>query len=153
MKRRATYFIIGCLIMVPFAASAQAGPEGQSAEDLRRQLDDLRVQMAAQMKQMSALRARLDEMDRQKTTAVASPLASAGVDQPAVPPSVPTQQVGEATTKYQTFNLDGEAAPRIDNAPLDPRFPGFFRLPGTQTLSENWRIFQDRFHLRWEAGG
>lgn len=32
------------------------------------------------------------------------------------------------------FTQDPLAAARINNEPLDPRFPGYFRLPGTQTL-------------------
>ena len=35
---------------------------------------------------------------------------------------------------YRTFAQDPVAAPRINNEPLDPRFPGYFRLPGTSTL-------------------
>jgi hypothetical protein len=135
MRRFATCFIFGWLtiVLVPLAATAQGG--GQSAEDLRRQLDELRGQMATQMRQVNALQARLDELERQKTAAVATPGAPAAVDQQAtVPPAVTTQQVGPTTTTYQVFAEDPEAAPRIDNAPLDPKYPGFFRLPGTQTF-------------------
>ena len=35
---------------------------------------------------------------------------------------------------YRIFSQDPFAAPRINNEPLDPRFPGYFRLPGTNTL-------------------
>ena len=43
-------------------------------------------------------------------------------------------ELGKATVTYRTFAQDPVAAPRINNEPLDPRFPGFFRLPGTSTL-------------------
>jgi DcaP outer membrane protein len=43
-------------------------------------------------------------------------------------------QIGKATQTYTTFTQDPLAAPRINNEPLDPRFPGYFRLPGTDTL-------------------
>ena len=44
------------------------------------------------------------------------------------------KELGELTETYRTFSQDPIAAPRINNEPLDPRFPGYFRLPGTQTL-------------------
>jgi hypothetical protein len=50
------------------------------------------------------------------------------------PQPAPSQRIGEATATYQTESQDQLAAPRIDNTPLDPRFPGYFRLMGTDTL-------------------
>ena len=44
------------------------------------------------------------------------------------------EEIGQATSTYRTFAQDPLAAPRINNEPLDPRFPGYFRLPGTSTL-------------------
>ena len=43
-------------------------------------------------------------------------------------------ELGEATVTYRVFSQDPFAAARINNEPLDPRFPGYFRLPGTTTL-------------------
>ena len=43
-------------------------------------------------------------------------------------------ELGQATVTYRIFSQDPFAAPRINNEPLDPRFPGYFRLPGTSTL-------------------
>jgi hypothetical protein len=119
-------------------ASGQAGAQGQSADDLRRQLDDLRAQMADQMKQVSAIQSRLDEMARAKT-------AASNPD--AAPPPSPAAggEVSEATTGYQTFSLDKEAAARLNNAPLDPKLPGFFRLPGTQTFLKIGGYFKSDF--------
>ena len=45
-----------------------------------------------------------------------------------------TIELGKATVTYRVFSQDPFAAPRINNEPLDPRFPGYFRLPGTNTL-------------------
>ena len=53
--------------------------------------------------------------------------------------------MGEATTKYQTFTEDPEAAPRVNNAPLDPKYPGFFRLPGTDTFLKIGGYFKTDF--------
>jgi len=95
--------------------------------------------MTEQTRQMNALQARIAEMERAKTEP--PPVAPAS-DQP---PSVSTKQVSEATTNYQTFALDPQAAPRVDNAPLDPKYPGFFRLPGTQTFLKIGGYFKTDF--------
>ena len=50
-----------------------------------------------------------------------------------------------ATANYQTFSQDPQAAARIDNAPLDPNYPGFFRLPGTSTLLKIGGYFKTDF--------
>lgn len=46
----------------------------------------------------------------------------------------PGQGIGKATEEYKLNSQDQEAAARYDNAPLDPKYPGYFRLPGTQTF-------------------
>jgi DcaP outer membrane protein len=58
---------------------------------------------------------------------------------------VPARQVDKTTASYQTDSQDQIAAPRIDNAPLDPRYPGYFRLPGTQTLLRIGGYFKTDF--------
>jgi hypothetical protein len=57
----------------------------------------------------------------------------------------PSRKVGEATASYQTDSQDQFAAPRIDNAPLDPRYPGYFRLMGTDTLLRIGGYFMSDF--------
>jgi DcaP outer membrane protein len=57
----------------------------------------------------------------------------------------PARQVNPATASYQTTSQDQIAAPRIDNAPLDPRYPDYFRLPGTQTLMRIGGYFKTDF--------
>lgn len=148
MKRRLVYIVFGCLAaaFAPLATNAQSSPQSQSAEDLRRQLDELRTQMAAQMKQINALQARLDEVEREKPQTPAAPAAQpAGQQQPEAPPEVPGEHVSEGTTNYQTFSQDNEAEARLNNAPLDPRYPGFFRLPGTQTFLKIGGYFKTDF--------
>ena len=44
------------------------------------------------------------------------------------------REVNPATAQYQTESQDQLAAARVDNAPLDPRYPNYFRLPGTKTF-------------------
>src|SRR6185295_1815391 len=77
------------------------------------------------------LQTRLDEMERARTTATSSATAD---QQSVVPPTPPSTHVGQATANHQTFSQDELAAARIDNAPLDPKYPGFFRIPGTPTF-------------------
>ena len=52
---------------------------------------------------------------------------------------------GEAVAAYETYSQDPQAAPRIDNVPLDPNFPGYFRLPGTKTLLKIGGYFKTDF--------
>ena len=52
--------------------------------------------------------------------------------------------IGKQTKDYETFSEDQEAVPRLYNAPLEPTYPGFFVLPGTQTMLRiNGRIVTD----------
>ena len=148
MKRSVICIILGCLAaaFAPLATNAQPSPQSQGADDLRRQLDELRNQMAAQMKQINALQARLDEVEREKPQTTTAPGAKpASPQQPDTPPEVPGEQVSEATTKYKTFAEDSEAVARVNNAPLDPNYPGFFRLPGTQTFLKIGGYFKTDF--------
>jgi hypothetical protein len=122
---------------------AQTAAKPGTTEELRQQLEELRAQVADQVKKMNGLQMRIEELDRAK--AAAPPAAPASDQQPAAPPSIPTKQVSEATTQYQTFDEDAVAAPRIDNAPLDPSLPGFFRLPGTQSFLKISGFFKTDF--------
>jgi hypothetical protein len=135
MKRYAKYLALGCLIALftPFFAIAQTTQGGPSAAELRQQLDALRTQMEAQAKLMNELQSRINDLEKAKTQA--APAQASAVDQQAAPPPAPPSgQIGQATASYQTFSQDQIAAARIDNAPLDPKYPGFFRLPGTSTF-------------------
>ena len=59
---------------------------------------------------------------------------------PPLPPAVqltPEQQraaISPETSEHETFSEDSEPVPRLYNAPLEPAYPGFFVLPGTQTM-------------------
>ena len=130
MKTFTRYLVIGSLTAISHVA-AQPTREPQNVEDLRQQLAALRSQMDSQAKLMAQLQARLDEMERARTTATSSATAD---QQSALPPTPPSTHVGQATANYQTFSQDELAAARIDNAPLDPKYPGFFRIPGTPTF-------------------
>src|SRR5256886_273889 len=134
MKGRTLVLSIALLAGTVFPAQAMAQSDSnQKVEELQKQLDELR-------KQMSKLEAQLGELRSKATEAAAPtaapPAAQEGTIQATLPPAqaAPSKQVGEATATYTTFSEDGVAAARFDNVPLDPKYKGFFRLPGTQTI-------------------
>jgi outer membrane DcaP-like protein len=111
-------------------------------EVLQKQLDDLRAQMADiqdQIKKLSAAPAQA------ATAAPQAPTKPDQVDAETELKSDKQQQVGKATSQYETFSQDPLAAPRMDNAPLDPRYPGYFRLPGTRTFLRIGGYFKSDF--------
>jgi len=118
------------MLFTPYFAAAQSTPEEQTAQALRLQLEELRAQMAAQSQRMNEIQARINDLEQMK---VVAPPQAAADQQANVPPAQPPR-VSETVTIYETFAQDPQAAARVDNAPLDPKFPGFFRLPGTNTF-------------------
>src|SRR5215469_1129547 len=147
MQRSALAFIVLMLSLVlnPFRAMAQSDTAKATAQELRQQVNDLQTQL-------KNVQARLDELENQKEApaATAAPSTSPrqeGTIQATVPPREGTTspQVGQATVTYQTFSEDSVAAPRYDNIPLDPKYNGFFRLPGTQTILKIGGYFKTDF--------
>ena len=133
------------IALVPANAFAQSDSSNQNAQELRKQLDELR-------EQMNKLQARLGELESAKSTEAATPPVAAsarqdGTIQSTQPPAqaAPSKQVGEATATYTTFSEDNVAAARFDNIPLDPKYKGFFHLPGTQTILKIGGYFKTDF--------
>jgi hypothetical protein len=90
---------------------------------------------------MSKLQARLTDLENSKATGTAAPSAATAVEQEGnIQSTQPlsqgqtSKQVGEATATFQQFSEDTVAAARFNNVPLDPKYNGFFQLPGTQTI-------------------
>jgi len=130
---------------LPTASSAQSDSSSQTAQDLRKQLEELR-------EQMNKLQARLGELESSKAAEVAAAATAPSAKQEGtiqttqpLPQAAPSQQVGEATATYTEFSEDTLAAARFDNVPLDPKYSGFFRLPGTQTLLKIGGYFKTDF--------
>jgi DcaP outer membrane protein len=127
--------------------------------DLQKQLDDLKLQM-------EKIEGQIQEMSKPAEQPNAAP-AQAAIPAPtsATTPAkaavlgqgnaaalaaelglVPkNREVGKATSSYQTDSEDQISAPRVDNAPLDPRYPGYFRLPSTETLLRIGGYFKTDF--------
>src|SRR4029077_7142792 len=144
---RLVYSAVALLVgvLAPASAFAQSDSSSQKVQELRKQLDELR-------EQMNKLQARLGELESSKSAeSGSSPAAQSakpeGTIESANPPAqaVPSKQLGEATATYRTFGEDSVAAARFDNVPLDPKYKGFFRLPGTQTILKIGGYFKTDF--------
>jgi len=136
-----TVVLLGVVSLFPSAASAQSDSSNQNVQELRKQLDGLR-------EQMNKLQGRLAELESGKAAVPQPPSTSQEgtiqTSQP-LPQAAPSKQVGEATATYTQFSEDTVAAARFDNVPLDPKYRGFFRLPGTQTLLKIGGYFKTDF--------
>ncbi len=136
------------LIGIPHPVHAQgqvATPE--QIEALRKKLEILQGQMAEvqrELQQLSAGSAKAPEkVVEPKMTADTEKQKSKEEVEARLTPK--EEQIGKNTATYITYAQDPQAAPRINNEPLDPRFPGFFRLPGTDTLLRIGGYFKTDF--------
>lgn len=127
-------------LWIPSAASAQAPEQAQVVSELQKQMEAMRVQI-------NEMQSRINELEAKKApenTGAAS--AQVAAQQPATIPQGPTSpHVGEATASYHTFSEDSFAAARFNNVPLDPKYHGFFILPGTETLLKIGGYFKTDF--------
>jgi len=125
-------------------ATAQEDTSAQSAQELRQQLSQLQ-------EQMQKVQSRLDQLESQKPSNTSQLQATPGTQPSTQPASQPplqgptSPQVGRETATHTTFSDDSVAAPRYDNVPLDPKYQGFFRLPGTETILKIGGYFKTDF--------
>ena len=145
--------MLRAILLVAVMIPTTAFPQSQVSNDEAQQLRKLVEQMQTKMNKMQ------EEIDQLKGTKPETP-----PNQATVPPQVPpTQQegaieaaqpplqektsehIGEATQQYRQFAEDKVAAPRFDNVPLDPKYHGFFRLPGTQDILKIGGYFKTDF--------
>jgi DcaP outer membrane protein len=152
MKIRKLYLFAAILLLAALVAP-NAIAQSQAPSDETQALRKLVDQMQAQMAQMQA------EIDQLKGTKTEAPTTQAptapsavlprqnGTIKTAEPPRVgPTSpHVGEATSSYREFSEDTFAAARFNNVPLDPKYQGFFQLPGTQTILKIGGYFKTDF--------
>lgn len=127
-------FIFAFLLAQP-AVHAQAPDSKSEIQALQQEVDTLQEQVADLQNQIKKLSA-----GEQGSNAEAPPPAeAAGSQQRGKPSEAATelktgQGVNKSTAQYETESQDQIAAPRPDNEPLDPRYPNYFRLPGTRTF-------------------
>lgn len=146
------------VVMLRGAAQMMAQTSGTTQDETMRKLqarmDEMRSQMAqmqAEMQsQMAQIQAELDAMHGVNTLTnvvngvkpVPESLQTGAIERTVLPlpPAVqltPEEQrmaVGRETAEYKTFSDESEPTPRLYNAPLESTYPGFFVLPGTQTM-------------------
>jgi len=132
-------------------------PNAEKIQALQKQLDELKVQIETIQSKILELSnpAKALGTDPAPAPSAASrdavpaattpPAEESGATAAAALHIAPAHQVGQATASYQTDSEDQIAAPRVDNAALDPRYPGYFRLPGTQTLLRIGGYFKTDF--------
>jgi hypothetical protein len=129
------------LFLLSFAALpsciwGQASAKDTDAQALQQQVDALKTQIADLEDKIKNL---TSTAPATSGTSGAQQAKGADAQQGAKPSEaakeLKTEQTqGKATSEYRSFSEDEEAAARYDNVPLDPRYPNYFRLPGTRTF-------------------
>src|SRR6516162_4778127 len=142
--------------LVPAGAVAQTAPQddemaapSQPAEvkELQKQLEEMRSQMNRLQSRISELEASKPGDGTKAAVAPAAPPDQAILQGPTSP------HVGNATATKQTFSEDSVAAARFNNVPLDPKYRGYFMLPGTQTLLKIGGYFKTDFMYDLKPAG
>ena len=146
--------LAGLLAVVSPATYAQttspASPEQIQA--LQKKLDALQSQMAevqGELRRLSGEPAPQEPADLKseiKTAVAAEQKQELSQVEAELTPK--QKELGQATVTYRMFSQDPLAAARINNEPLDPRFPGLLPHPGYEYTDAHRRIRQDRLHLR-----
>jgi hypothetical protein len=148
--RSAVSLCICMALAIPTSVWSQSpNQNADKIQALQKQLDEMKAQMQSVQTQITEL------LNESGTPAASAPVTTSSATAPQAEASsasqaaalglVPARQVGQTTASYQTNSQDQIAAPRIDNAPLDPRFPGYFRLPGTETMLRIGGYFKTDF--------
>jgi hypothetical protein len=163
MKIKTSYLIATTLLaaaLMPARALPQTQNPPSETQELRNLVEEMRVQMAKMQAQIDKLTgteapAPPTQAATAPTTSPAPPARQNGTIQTAEPARVgaTSQHVGEATADYREFSEDTFAAARFNNVPLDPKYQGFFQLPGTQTILKIGGYFKTDFIYDLKAAG
>jgi uncharacterized coiled-coil protein SlyX len=138
MKRGACIFLVQlAAALIPVIAVAQSGDSRQTVQELRQQLVELRARM-------DAIQAQLDHLENANTGEAYSPTQPPSPE-PSPTPTTQSRQIGKETASHHTFSEDPGSAPRLNNAPLDPTYSQYFRIPGTHTLMKIGGFFKTDF--------
>ena len=138
-KGLAGFSILALILGVSPAAYGQAAPtaSAEQIQALQKKLDALQSQMAEVQGEIQKLSGSSGPPPTREVTDLKSEIQAEQknetdqVETELIPRKI---ELGKATVTYRVFSQDPFAAPRINNEPLDPRFPGYFRLFGTNTL-------------------
>ena len=124
-------------------AQDAANTQDDAMHRLQIRMDELRTQMTAIQAELDAMHGENKLSNVVKDVKPVPESVQTGAIERTMPPLPlgvplsPEQQrmaIGKQTADYETFSEDPEAAPRLYNAPLEATYPGFFILPGTQTM-------------------
>lgn len=142
--RRAIILFCVCLVSGSLTGlpSQSTDQNPEKIQALQKQLDEMKAQMESVQAQINALSLSSAASGVNPSKAAAAPPTGNTAAATAATPSLnaqqdagaqavearltPARQVNPATASYQTTSQDQIAAPRIDNAPLDPRYPDYF---------------------------
>lgn len=129
------------------ALALLAGVSAARAED--GDVEELKAMVKEMQKTIAEQNARIATLENQKAeqpeklsvrksagSAVAKPQAAVvEIEKPVeTPPSVAFSRKTSPVRDADTFADLQQAAPRADNAPLDPKLKGFLTIPGTETM-------------------
>ena len=163
MKIKTSYLFATTLLaaaLMPARALPQTQNPPSETQELRNLVEEMRVQMAKMQAQIDKLTgteapAPPTQAATAPTTPPAPPARQNGTIQTAEPARVgaTSQHVGDATADYREFSEDTFAAARFNNVPLDPKYQGFFQLPGTQTILKIGGYFKTDFIYDLKAAG
>src|SRR5947209_1765884 len=158
LKRTPSLCCLGLILGIPTHLWPQSDkPNAEKVQALQKQLDELKAEIESIQSKILELSESAKALvtpsapapaTTSSNTAPATAIPQAeesGATAAAALHIAPAHQVGQATATYQTDSEDQIAAPRVDNAALDPRYPGYFRLPGTQTFLRIGGYFKTDF--------
>ncbi len=152
MKMQTLLLVVAALLFVsviPMRAMAQSQTSNDETQQLRKLVEQMQAKMNKMQDEIDQLKgAKPETPSNQPTvTPVIPPTQEEGGIQTSQPPlqGAASEHVGDATKQYREFAEDKVAAPRFDNVPLDPKYHGFFRLPGTQDILKIGGYFKTDF--------
>jgi hypothetical protein len=152
MKSHRLHLVIAALlfaVIYPVRSMAQSQTPSDESQQLRKLVEQMQAQMGKMQAEIDQLKGAKSESAQ--APPVAAPAAPAVPEDGSIettPPqgaAVTSKQIGSETAKRQEFSEDASAAARWDNLPLDPKYHGFFRLPGTQTMLKIGGYFKTDF--------
>src|SRR5215471_11596331 len=115
--------------------------QDNKVRQLQTRMDELKAQMTQLQAEIDAMHG-VKDLSKAPEEPVPEHLETGAIKRtmPPLPPAVQLtaeQQhaaISTETSEHETFFEESEPVPRLYNAPLEPTYPGFFVLPGTQTM-------------------
>ncbi|HEY6414235.1 MAG TPA: DcaP family trimeric outer membrane transporter [Edaphobacter sp.] len=135
------FFVLLC--GTPQMIAQEPGTQEEVAHRLQARMDELRTQMIEIQGELDAMHGQNKLSDAVTTVKPVPMTVQTGAIERTMPPLPPPVQltpeqrrmaVGKETAAYKSFAEESEPVPRLYNAPLEATMPGFFVLPGTQTM-------------------